>query len=211
MGLSSALATAMSGLRANQAALSIVSSNIANASDAGYITETSTRSEVATGGYRRERSGHRRQPPARSPSSRISCGPKPPAAPMPTRLRIFWASCRDVYGTPGGTGTLETAFDNFTTAIAGAVDELGQSDRAGHGVVGGASAGAATQYNHAGHPVAAHQRGAGHRHLRDRGQHGYDPDRVAQHPVAGTKRRPIRPPRRWMDQRDAAINQLSQV
>ena len=39
MGLSSALATAMSGLRANQAALSIISSNVANAQTPGYVTE----------------------------------------------------------------------------------------------------------------------------------------------------------------------------
>src|SRR5436190_895827 len=35
MGLSSALATAMSGLRANQASLSIISSNVANAQTPG--------------------------------------------------------------------------------------------------------------------------------------------------------------------------------
>jgi len=38
MSLSSALATAMSGLRANQAALSITSSNSRNA-DAGYVAQ----------------------------------------------------------------------------------------------------------------------------------------------------------------------------
>ena len=40
MGLSSALATAMSGLRANQAALAITSGNVANANTPGYVTET---------------------------------------------------------------------------------------------------------------------------------------------------------------------------
>jgi len=49
MGLSSALATAMSGLRANQAALSIVSGNIANAQTPGYVTQTPNQIEVATG------------------------------------------------------------------------------------------------------------------------------------------------------------------
>ena len=49
MGLSSALATAMSGLRANQAALSIVSGNIANAQTPGYVTQTPNQVEVATG------------------------------------------------------------------------------------------------------------------------------------------------------------------
>ena len=48
MGLSSALATAMSGLRANQASLSIVSGNIANAQTPGYVTQTPNQIEVAT-------------------------------------------------------------------------------------------------------------------------------------------------------------------
>ncbi|MGC2811497.1 MAG: flagellar basal body protein, partial [Bradyrhizobium sp.] len=50
MGLSSALATAMSGLRANQAALSIVSSNIANAQTPGYVTQNVNQIELASGG-----------------------------------------------------------------------------------------------------------------------------------------------------------------
>ena len=49
MSLGSALATAMSGLRANQAALSIVSSNVANAKTPGYVTESVNQVEVATG------------------------------------------------------------------------------------------------------------------------------------------------------------------
>ena len=46
MSLGSALATAMSGLRANQAALSVVSSNIANAQTPGYITQSSIQVET---------------------------------------------------------------------------------------------------------------------------------------------------------------------
>src|SRR5450759_4894313 len=49
MSLGSALATAMSGLRANQAALSIVSSNIANAQTPGYINQRSIQIETLTG------------------------------------------------------------------------------------------------------------------------------------------------------------------
>src|SRR5260370_7792314 len=49
MSLGSALAIAMSGLRANQAALSIVSSNIANAQTPGYVTQRSNQVETLTG------------------------------------------------------------------------------------------------------------------------------------------------------------------
>ena len=49
MSLGSALATAMSGLRANQAALSIVSSNIANVQTPGYVAQSVNQVEVTTG------------------------------------------------------------------------------------------------------------------------------------------------------------------
>ena len=47
MSLGSALATAMSGLRANQAALSIMSSNIANAQTPGYVSQSINQIEVS--------------------------------------------------------------------------------------------------------------------------------------------------------------------
>src|SRR5262249_60307183 len=47
MSLSSALATAIAGLHTNQAALSVVSSNIANAQTPGYVSRTLTQIEVA--------------------------------------------------------------------------------------------------------------------------------------------------------------------
>src|SRR5437764_13191901 len=50
MGLSSALATAMTGLRANQAALTIISGNVANASTPGYVTQNPNQIEVNSGG-----------------------------------------------------------------------------------------------------------------------------------------------------------------
>jgi flagellar hook-associated protein 1 FlgK len=50
MSLGSALSTAMAGLRANQAALSIVSSNVANAQTPGYIAQGINQIEVTTGG-----------------------------------------------------------------------------------------------------------------------------------------------------------------
>src|ERR1700761_7725007 len=51
MSLSSALSTAMAGLRANQAALSIISSNVANAQTPGYVTQNPNQIEVASGTY----------------------------------------------------------------------------------------------------------------------------------------------------------------
>ncbi|MGL1102715.1 flagellar basal body protein, partial [Vibrio parahaemolyticus] len=49
MGLSQALSTAMAGLRANQAALSLVSSNVANAETPGYVRKTTNQIQTAVG------------------------------------------------------------------------------------------------------------------------------------------------------------------
>ena len=51
MGLSSALATAMAGLRSTQASLSIISSNVANAQTPGYVAQNPNQVEVASGNY----------------------------------------------------------------------------------------------------------------------------------------------------------------
>jgi flagellar hook-associated protein 1 len=116
MGLSSALATAMSGLRANQAALSIVSSNIANASTPGYISQSVNQIEVPSGtdGASVQVTGVNRQldlyvqNQLRTETSGGSYA---------DQTSNILSQLQDVYGTPGGGGTLETAFSNFTTAL----------------------------------------------------------------------------------------------
>jgi flagellar hook-associated protein 1 FlgK len=49
MGLSQALSTAISGLKANQAALALVSSNVANAETPGYVRKTVTQIQTVAG------------------------------------------------------------------------------------------------------------------------------------------------------------------
>ena len=51
MGLSSALATAMAGLRSTQASLSIISSNVANAQTPGYVAQNPNQIEISSGTY----------------------------------------------------------------------------------------------------------------------------------------------------------------
>lgn len=126
MGLSSALATAMSGLRANQASLSIISSNVANAQTPGYVTQASNQIELASGG---------------DGSSVLTTG-------VNRQLDLFvqgqlrtetsgggyadqtaniLGQLQSVYGTPGGTGTLETAFSDFTSALQALSTSSGNS------------------------------------------------------------------------------------
>lgn len=126
MGLSSALATAMSGLRANQASLSIISSNVANAQTPGYVTQASNQIELASGG---------------DGSSVLTTG-------VNRQLDLFvqgqlrtetsgggyadqtaniLGQLQSVYGTPGGTGTLETTYSDFTSALQALSTSSGNS------------------------------------------------------------------------------------
>jgi flagellar hook-associated protein 1 len=116
MGLSSALATAMSGLTANQAALSITSSNIANAQTAGYVTESANQSALASGGYDTgvQTTGVNR---ALDTFVQNQLWTETGGSGYADQTSNILGQLQSVYGTPGGTGTLETAFDNFTTAI----------------------------------------------------------------------------------------------
>jgi flagellar hook-associated protein 1 len=116
MGLSSALATAMSGLRANQVGLSITSANVANANTPGYVTQNVNQIEVASGGP--------------GSSVRVTGVNRELDLFIQNQLRTetsgggfadqtsnILGQLQSLYGTPGGTGTLETAYSEFTTAL----------------------------------------------------------------------------------------------
>ena len=116
MGLSSALASALSGLTANQAALSITSSNVANAQTAGYVAETPNQIEVSTGGAGAavKIAGVTRELDTFIQGQlRTEIG----GGGFADQTSNILGQLQSLYGTPGGTGTLETAFNNFTTAL----------------------------------------------------------------------------------------------
>jgi flagellar hook-associated protein 1 len=116
MGLSSALATAMSGLRANQAALSIISSNVSNAQTPGYVAQNPNQIEVATGNFGATvtTTGVNRQLDLFVQNQlRTETG----GGAYATQISNILGQLQSVYGTPGGQGTLETTLNNFTTAL----------------------------------------------------------------------------------------------
>ena len=172
MSLGSALATAMSGLRANQAALSITSSNIANAQTPGYVTESINQVEVADAatpapavsvtGVNRELDQYV-QTQLRTETSG--------GAGYADQMSNILTQLQRVYGTPGRPGTLETASTISPPRCSRCRRPLGQLVGADHGRDRGADAGAAAQRDDAGHPDAAHQRRAGHRHFGGAGQY----------------------------------------
>src|SRR5436853_1757575 len=116
MGLSSALATAMSGLHSTQASLSIISSNVANAQTPGYVAQTATQIEIASGGFGSSVSttGVNRaldvfvQNQLRTETS---------GGGYADQMANILGQLQSVYGTPGGDGTIETTLNNFTTAL----------------------------------------------------------------------------------------------
>jgi len=116
MSLSQALATSLSGLRATQTGLSLVSTNVANAQTAGYVRKTlslsPTVSTGAGGGVRVDAVSRaidefvQRQ--LRTETSGGSYA----------NLRAdFYARLQQVYGAPGTASAFETVFNDFTSAV----------------------------------------------------------------------------------------------
>src|ERR1700676_2291508 len=116
MSLGDALSIAMAGLRANQAAMSLVSSNAAHAEPPGYVRKTvdqvttntgSTGSGVNINGINRELDQYV-QAQLRTETSGASYA----------SLRSdFLKQMQGLYGNPGSTGTLESNYNALTSAV----------------------------------------------------------------------------------------------
>jgi flagellar hook-associated protein 1 len=209
MSLGSALATAMSGLRANQAALSIVSSNIANAQTPGYITQRVNQVETTTGdtgssvsitGVSRELNQFI-QTQLRSETA---------GGAYADQIASVLTQLQSVYGTPGEAGTLETAFSNFTTALQSLSTTSGSSSAQISAVTAAQSL--AQQLNATTQGIQALRSNAEQDLNISVGQANAAMTQIAQintrlqgmsatDPTAAT----------LMDQRDSAIDQLSQL
>ena len=137
MSLSDALSIAMSGLRANQAAMSLVSSNVANAETPGYVRKTLNQvatnsgdygSNVRTVGVNRELDQYI-QAQLRTETS---------GAGYASLRSNFLQQLQSLYGNPGSVGTLEDAFNKLTTAVQ-ALSTSADSQSARIGVVNAAN------------------------------------------------------------------------
>jgi flagellar hook-associated protein 1 FlgK len=127
MSLSSALSTAMAGLRANQAALAIVSSNVANAKTPGYVTQGVNQIEVAGGagnGASVRINGVNRQ---LDQYIQAQLRTESAGGAYASQIANVLSQLQSVYGTPGEAGTLESAFSNFTGALQGLSASSGAS------------------------------------------------------------------------------------
>jgi len=209
MSLGSALAIAMSGLRANQAALAIVSSNIANAQTPGYVTQRTNQVETLTGdtgasvivtGVNRELDQFI-QAQLRSETS---------GGAYADQMASVLTQLQSVYGTPGEAGTLETAFANFTTALQSLATNSGSSSAQISAATAAQSL--AQQLNAMTQGIQALRSNAEQDLNISVGQANAAMTQIAQ---INTELRALKPTdptaATLMDQRDKAIDQLSQL
>lgn len=127
----------MAGLRANQASLALVSSNVANAETPGYVRKTTNQIQTAVGnGAGVETIGVNRvlddyiQSQLRTETSGAAY----------TRTRAnFLNNLQSVYGDPDSSATIEAAFNSLTTALQ-ALSTSPDSQSARTGVLNAAQA-----------------------------------------------------------------------
>jgi flagellar hook-associated protein 1 FlgK len=113
-------------LRANQAALSIVSSNIANAQTPGYVTQSVNQVETLTGdiGASVSVTGVNRQ---LNQFIQSQLRTETSGGAYADQMASVLTQLQSVYGTPGNAGTLETAYSAFTTALQSLQTSSGSS------------------------------------------------------------------------------------
>ena len=116
MSLSQALAAAISGLRVNQSSLALVAANVANADTPGYIRKTVNQVAIAGNetGISVNINGVQRQ--LDQYVQRQLRVENSGASYADTRAQIY-QQLQDIFGQPGGANSLETGYNNFTTAL----------------------------------------------------------------------------------------------
>jgi flagellar hook-associated protein 1 FlgK len=209
MGLSSALATAMSGLRANQAALSIISSNVSNAQTPGYVAQNPNQIEVASGdfGATVTTTGVNRQLDLFVQNQlRTETG----GGAYATQTSNILNQLQSVYGTPGGAGTLETALNNFTTALQSLSNNPGNFSA--QGVVMSSAQSLAQQLNSTTQGIQSLRSNVAQDIGNSASQANADMTQIAQINTQLQGLSPTDPQAATlMDQRDNAINDLSKL
>ncbi len=116
MGLGQALATSTAGLRVTQAALALTASNVANADTPGYVRKTLTQATSAAG--------------SNGIGVRVAAINRELDQYLQRQLRVetsgasyadlraqFYSRLQQVYGAPGSDTSLDTTYNNFTSAL----------------------------------------------------------------------------------------------
>ncbi len=209
MSLGSALATAMAGLRANQASLSVVSSNIANAQTPGYISRSTNQVEVTTGdiGASVLVTGVNRQ---LNQYIQSQLRTETAGGAYADQMANVLTQLQSVYGSPGAAGSLETAFTNLTTALQSLSTTSGSSSSQISAL--NAAQAMAQQLNSTTQGIQTLRTNAEQDLSISVGQANAAMSQIATLNTQLQGMNPTDPTAATlMDQRDAAINQLSQL
>src|SRR5690242_3321782 len=116
MGLSQVLTAAASGLHATQAGLSIVAGNVANANTPGYVRKSITQISTSDGGSTlgvRVGEVQRQLDQYLQKQLRTETG----GASYADIRAQFYQQLQGIYGQPGSDTSLDSTFNNFTSAL----------------------------------------------------------------------------------------------
>ncbi|MGZ5864337.1 MAG: flagellar hook-associated protein FlgK [Xanthobacteraceae bacterium] len=116
MSLSQAINNSVAGLRVTQAGLALVAGNVANANTPGYVSKTLNQVQIVNGeaGASVRTEGVNRQ---LDQYIQKQLWAETSGSSYATRISSILGELQSGYGAPGGNGTLETAFSNFTSAL----------------------------------------------------------------------------------------------
>ena len=117
MSLSQALSVALAGIHVTQQGLSVIAGNVANANTPGYVDETVTPVEVASGGSSGssvDSSGINRNLNALLQSQLWTESSGGSYADTAAQL---YQQLQQIYGTPGSSSSFDAVYNNFTSAL----------------------------------------------------------------------------------------------
>jgi flagellar hook-associated protein 1 len=117
MGLSQALSTALAGVNTTQQSLSVIAGNVANANTPGYVEETSTQVEVASGsnaGASVDSSGINRD---LNTLLQGQLWQDTSGASYADQAANLYQQLQQIYGTPGSSSSFDAIYNSFTNAL----------------------------------------------------------------------------------------------
>ena len=117
MSLTQALSTALSGLNATQANLSIISGNVANANTPGYVAETANQVEVGAAGDSGSSVDFKGINRNLNSLLQNQLWTETSGGSYADTKSQLYQQLQQVYGTPGSVGAFDTAYNNFTSAL----------------------------------------------------------------------------------------------
>src|ERR1017187_9539836 len=153
MSLTQALGTALAGLNATPAGLSVMCGNIANANTPGYVDQSLNQVEVAAGGD----SGSSVDVKGINRNLNLLLQNQlwtetSGGSYADTKAQLY-QQLQQVYGTPGSAGAFDSAYNNFTAALqalstspssyssqTGVLDAAQQLTQSLHSITGGIQA-----------------------------------------------------------------------